>query len=132
MLTKLFLLFTIVPVIELYFLIQVGKVIGALPTVALLIFMAFAGAWLARAQGFFILRRITTELSQGRLPAAELLDGAIVLTGGILLLTPGFVTDVMGLILLFPPSRAMVKRLIRARLERKLHPGTIVIKGRWG
>lgn len=132
MLAKLFLLFTIVPVLELYILIQVGKVIGALPTVALLVVIAFLGAWLARAQGFIIIRRITEELAQGRLPAEELLDGAIVLAGGILLLTPGFFSDVVGLFLLIPVTRALVKSTFRKSLERRLNRGTIVIRGRRG
>jgi UPF0716 protein FxsA len=128
MLIRLFILFAVIPVIELYLLIKVGSLIGALPTVALVLSISLAGAWLVRHQGFEILRRIQAELAQGRLPAAELLDGAMVLVGGVLLLTPGFFTDVLGLFFLIPFTRAVIKQLTRLWLERRLAQGVITIR----
>jgi UPF0716 protein FxsA len=128
MLIRLFILFTVVPVIEVYFIIKVGKLIGPLPTVLLLLALSLAGAWLVRSQGFMLLRRIQSELGEGRLPAAELLDGAMVLVGGVLLLTPGFFTDIVGLLFLVPVTRAGLKRLVRRCLERSLARGNFIIR----
>lgn len=127
MLLRIFLLFTIVPVVEIYLIIRVGSLIGALPTVLLLLAISSAGAWLVRTQGFALMRRIQSELAQGRLPAAELLDGALVLVGGVLLLTPGFFTDLLGLVLLIPASRALIKQFVGLWLQRRLDRGTITI-----
>jgi UPF0716 protein FxsA len=128
MLIRLFLLFSVVPVIEIYLLIKVGKQIGALPTVALLLAISMTGAWLVRHQGFGILRRIQAELAQGRLPAAELLDGAMVLVGGVLLLTPGFFTDALGLLFLIPVTRNIIKQYAGLWLQRRLSQGTMTIR----
>ena len=125
---RLFILFAVIPVIELYLLIKVGSLIGALPTVALLLSISLAGAWLVRHQGFEILRRIQAEMSHGRLPAAELLDGAMVLIGGVLLLTPGFFTDVLGLFFLIPFTRAIIKQFVGLWLQRRLARGVITIR----
>ncbi len=128
MLFRLFLLFSVVPVIEIYLLIKVGGLIGPLPTVALLLAISAAGAWLVRHQGFEIVRRIQGELSQGRLPAAELLDGALVLVGGMLLLTPGFFTDFIGLLFLVPLTRQLLKQVVRHWLSRRLQQGVIQVR----
>ncbi len=128
MLIRLFILFAVVPVIEVYLLIKVGSLIGPLPTVALLLAISMAGAWLVRHQGFELMRRIQSELAQGRLPAAELLDGAMVLVGGVLLLTPGFFTDFLGLFFLIPFTRAVIKQLVGLWLQRRLSRGTITIR----
>lgn len=128
MLLRLFLLFTVVPVIELYLLIRVGRLIGALPTVALILAISMAGAWLVRAQGFAILGRVRSELAQGRIPAGDLLDGALVLVGGILLLTPGFFTDFLGLFFLIPPARRVIKQFLGLWLQRKLASGQFVVR----
>jgi len=127
MFLRLFLLFTIVPIIEVWLLIKIGRVIGPLPTVATLLAISMAGAWLARSQGFRVMVAIREELAAGRLPAAHILDGAFILTGGLLLLTPGFFTDFIGLFLLFPPSRMFLKLWLRSRLEDKLRRGGFVI-----
>jgi UPF0716 protein FxsA len=127
-LIRLFILFAVVPVIELYLLIQVGSLIGPLPTVALVLGISLAGAWLVRHQGFEIMRRVQAELVQGRLPAAELLDGALVLVGGVLLLTPGFFTDFLGLFFLIPVTRALIKQFLRIWLQRRLARGVITIR----
>ncbi|AAR34135.1 FxsA family protein [Geobacter sulfurreducens] len=128
MLLRLFLIFSVVPIIELYLLIRVGKLIGALPTVALLLVVSLAGAWLVRSQGFVILRRIQDELAMGRLPAAGLLDGALVLLGGLLLLTPGFFSDVVGLFFIIPPTRAVIKQFLGLWLQNRLARGQFVIR----
>ena len=128
MLIRLFILFAVVPVVEVYLLIKVGSLIGAVPTVALLLAISMVGAWLVRHQGFELMRRIQNELAQGRLPAAELLDGAMVLVGGVLLLTPGFFTDFLGLFFLIPFTRAVIKQFGRLWLQRRLSRGTITIR----
>lgn len=110
MLPRLFLLFALVPVIELYLLVQVGGEIGVLPTIALVLFTGVAGAWLARTQGLEVLARIQLDLSRGVMPTDSLLDGACILIAGVLLLTPGFITDIFGLLLLLPMSRVVLRR----------------------
>jgi len=127
MLFRLFLLFSVVPVIEIYLLIRVGRLVGPLPTVALLLAISMAGAWLVRHQGFQIMRRISDELAAGRLPAAQLLDGALVLAGGILLLPPGFFTDFVGLFFLIPITRAALKRYLGLWIQRKLAHGEFIV-----
>lgn len=101
-------LFIAVPVVEIAVIIQVGGLIGAWPTVALIVATAMAGTALVRAQGFQILARAQASLDQGQFPAEELFDGVNLLIAGLLLLTPGFVTDAVGLVLLVPPLRRIV------------------------
>jgi UPF0716 protein FxsA len=128
MLIRLFLMFAIVPVVEIYLLLKVGSLVGAVPTVALLLSISLAGAWLVRHQGFEILRRIQAEMAQGRLPTAQLLDGAMVLVGGVLLLTPGFFTDALGLLFLIPITRAVIKQFAHLWLQRRLAQGVVTIR----
>jgi len=130
MLLRLFLVFSIVPIIEIWLLIKVGRVIGPLPTVAALLVISMAGAWLARSQGLRVVVAIRDELAAGRVPAAHFLDGAFILAGGILLLTPGFFTDFLGLLLLIPVSRTFLKGWLRNWLERRFLQGKIVIHRR--
>ena len=127
---KLFLLFLIVPVIEIYLLIEVGSLIGGLATVVLLLLMSFLGAFLVRSQGFIIITRIREQLSQGRLPAAQMLDGALVLVGGVLLVTPGFFTDFLGIFFLIPPTRRLIKLWLGLWLQARLAKGTFLVKRR--
>lgn len=113
----LLLLFLLVPLVEIYFLIQVGEVIGAGWTVFLVVFTAVLGAWLLRLQGLTTLNRVQQCLQQGQLPAEALLEGLMLLLAGALLLTPGFVTDSFGFLLLVPPLRRTLARwLIRKGL----------------
>jgi UPF0716 protein FxsA len=107
----LFLVFIVVPIIEIYVLIQVGGLIGVWPTVALLIADSILGTMLLRSQGRTAWARFNKALSERRPPAVEVFDGAMIILGGALLLTPGFVTDILGLALLIPPSRAIVRRI---------------------
>jgi len=115
----LFVLFIVVPLVELYVIIQVGQSIGALNTIGLLVLDSIIGTVLMRSQGRAVWRRFNAALQAGRPPTREILDGALVIFGGALLLTPGFLTDVFGLMLLAPPSRAVIRRvLMRGLLSR--------------
>jgi UPF0716 protein FxsA len=103
-----------VPLVEIYFLIQVGQVIGAGWTVFLVVATAVIGAFLLRLQGFQTLHRAQTSMAQGQLPATEMLEGLCLLISGALLLTPGFVTDTLGFLLLTPPVRqALIKQMLK-------------------
>jgi UPF0716 protein FxsA len=108
----LLVLFIVLPIAELYVIIKVGEAIGVWPTIGLLILDSFVGAALLRSQGRAAWRRFNQALAEGRIPHREVFDGAMVILGGALLLTPGFITDVFGLILLLPPTRAVVRRLL--------------------
>jgi UPF0716 protein FxsA len=117
----LVLLFILVPIAELYVIIQVGGAIGVGPTIAILILDGFLGAFLLRQQGRAAWVRFNRALAENRLPHKEVLDGVLIIFGGALLLTPGFLTDIVGLILLVPPTRAIVRalmaRIVRGRLS---------------
>ena len=106
----LVLLFIVVPLVELYVIIQVGGWIGALPTIALLLLDGILGAMLLRHQGRAAWRRFNLALSEGRVPHRETFDGVMVIFGGALLLTPGFLTDIVGVLFLIPPTRALIRR----------------------
>jgi UPF0716 protein FxsA len=107
------LIFVATPLIELYFLIQVGSVIGALPTIALSLLTAAIGGLMVRHQGLSVLMRVRSQMDHGEMPALELLDGAVLLACGFALLLPGFVTDVIGFLLLVPPLRhALIRRWV--------------------
>lgn len=109
-----FLLLVGVPLVELYLLIQVGSEIGALPTIGLSILTAVIGTFLVRVQGFSILLRVRETVDRGEVPAIEVLDGALLLIAGVLLLLPGFITDALGFLLLVPPLRRfLILRFVR-------------------
>jgi len=109
----LFLLFLLVPLIEIYFLIKVGSIIGATWTVFAVVFTAVLGAWLIRLQGFSTLQRAQLSAAQGQMPAVELLEGVALVISGVMLLTPGFFTDSIGFLLLTPPIRqGFIKRMV--------------------
>ena len=115
----LLILFIVVPLVELYVLLQVGEAIGVLPTIALLILDSILGSMLMRSQGRIAWRRFNEAVRAGRVPAREVLDGGLVIFGGALLLTPGFATDLFGLLLLLPPTRAMIRKgLVRTLAGR--------------
>jgi UPF0716 protein FxsA len=120
LLLPLILLFIIVPIAELAVIIQVGQAIGVWWTIAILIADSLLGSILMRHQGRAAWRRFTTSVGQGRVPAREVIDGALVLFGGALLLTPGFLSDILGLLLLLPPTRAAIRGLIVRRFGRRL------------
>ena len=107
-------LFIVVPILELYVIIKVGGLIGVLPTLALLLAMSFLGATLLRHQGRSAWQRFNLAIAERRFPGREVADGLMITVGGVLLLTPGFITDAIGLLLLLPPTRAIARRLLRA------------------
>jgi UPF0716 protein FxsA len=113
------LLFLVVPFVELYVLIQVGHVIGVLPTIAVLIAVSVIGAWLVKREGLATLRRVRERVDAGQVPGRELVDGLLILLAGALLLTPGFLSDVLGILLLLPPVRALVRGSAVRMLSRR-------------
>lgn len=125
MLGRLFLLFTLVPLLELLLLIEVGERIGAGPTVALVLATGVVGAWLARREGTRSWRTVRRELGEGKLPAEEMLGAVLVLVAGAFLVTPGILTDAAGLLLLARPVRSRITGRIRRRLEARLEEGAI-------
>ncbi|HOP46339.1 MAG TPA: FxsA family protein [Desulfobacteraceae bacterium] len=127
MLLKLFLCFTIIPVIELYLLIEIGTVIGGLNTILLVIATGFAGAWLARMEGMHIMLKVRANLQQGIMPAEELIDALIIFVAGVVLITPGFITDCFGLLLLWPVTRKKFKQILRRKLDEMTARGNINI-----
>jgi UPF0716 protein FxsA len=121
----LLLLFIVVPIAELAVIIQVGQSIGLLPTIVILLADSIIGAVLLRSQGRATWRHFTQTLRAGRPPARELLDGALVLVGGALLLTPGFITDITGFLLLLPPTRAVIRKLLSRRVLDRMMRGMV-------
>ena len=111
----LLLLFFLVPLIEIYLLIEIGGIIGAGWTIFFVVFTAVLGAFLVRAQGFSTINRIRTLMNQGQLPAIELIEGLFLLIAGALLLTPGFFTDSVGFVFLTPPLRRWILRYILSK-----------------
>lgn len=118
----LLLLFVVVPVVEIWVIVQVGQAIGVFPTLALLLLDALLGTWLFKREGRRAWTAFRLALEQGRVPAREVADGALVVVGGAFLLSPGFVTDAVGVLCLLPPSRAVLRgvlaRVVGARLVR--------------
>lgn len=130
MVVLLVVLFLVTPVVEIYVIIQVGQQIGALATVALLIAESALGAWLVRREGRRAWEALRSAIGTGRLPGGELADAALVLVGGTLLLTPGFVTDIAGFLLILPLTRPLARRLLGWVLARQA--GTVVGRLRGG
>ncbi len=126
----LLVLFILVPIAELYVIIQVGEAIGMLPTLAILIADSIIGTALLRSQGRTAWRRFNEALEQSRMPHREVFDGAMVILGGALLLTPGFLTDIVGLALLLPPTRAVVWQFVRRMVVARVSFGPRV--AHWG
>ena len=112
-------LFLVVPFVELFVLLQVGQAIGVLDTVALLVVVSIVGAWLVKREGLGVLRRAQEGVAAGAVPGRELVDGVLILFAGALLLTPGFVTDVVGILLLLPPVRAALRGATLRWLRRR-------------
>ncbi len=125
----LLLVFLVVPIVELAVIVQVAHSIGLLSTIALLLLVSLTGAWLVKREGFGVWRRMNEAVAAGRVPGAELIDAFVLLLAGGLLLVPGFVTDALGLVLLLPPVRAVVRRGLSARLFRRTRLVTAQV---WG
>ena len=122
----LVLLFTLVPAVELMLLIEIGGHIGAGNTILIIILTGVLGAYLARLQGFLVLQKIQSDLNSGIMPNSEMIDGLMILVGGIVLLTPGFITDLFGLLLLIPWTRSLIKMLFSRKFESMIAKGQIV------
>lgn len=127
MFLRLLLLFVALPLLELAILVRLGMWIGFWPTMALVFATGFLGATLARSQGFRVWSQIRRELQAGRMPVGDLVDGLLVLIGGIVLLTPGLLTDLLGLALLFPPTRATFKGFLRRKFDKMIRSGRVSV-----
>jgi UPF0716 protein FxsA len=129
---RLFLLFTALPLLDLWVLLHIGRAIGFWSTIALVVATGFAGAWLAKAEGVRVLRGWQRAVAEGRLPDEGVLSGALVLAGGLLLVSPGVITDALGLLLLSPPTRRVVAAGLRRWLERQIATGRIRVVSHGG
>ena len=118
-------IFIVLPIAELYVIIQVGGAIGVLPTIAILVADSFLGAFLLRSQGRAAWERFNLRLREGRVPGREVFDGAMIILGGALLLTPGFITDIVGLFLLIPPTRAIFRGFVSRMARRRVSVGWV-------
>jgi UPF0716 protein FxsA len=114
------LLFVVLPLAEIYVAVQVSHAIGALNTVVLLALLSIGGLWLAKFAGFGVINRIRRQLQTGQMPTNELIDGGLILAAGILLLVPGFITGLAGLLLLFPPSRTLARGMVKRRFTGRI------------
>ena len=126
---RLLLLFTLLPVAEITLLVKAGGAIGVWPTVGVVLGTGMAGAWLARRQGLSTLARIREDLARGAAPTGELADAALILVAGVLLITPGFITDCTGLVLLLPPALAAIKAWLLAWVQQGMASGRIHVAG---
>jgi UPF0716 protein FxsA len=112
-------IFIVVPLAELYVILRVGDAIGLLPTIAILAADSLLGAWLLRSQGRAVWNRFNSALGAGRVPHNEVIDGVLIIFGGAFLITPGFLSDIVGVFLLLPPTRALIRRIARRSIERR-------------
>ncbi len=129
MLSRLLLLFIIVPAVELILLIQMGQWIGTLPTVGLIVVTGIVGAYLTRQQGLQVVRRVQQEVQNGQMPGEALLEGAMILVAGAVLMTPGVLTDALGLLLLIPQSRKLFRGVAWRQIQRMMANGQIRVGG---
>ena len=127
MLLKLFLAFTLIPVIELFLLIKIGTIIGSVNTICLVIITGFTGAWLARMEGMHTMLKVRNNLEKGIMPAEELIDALIIFCAGVVLITPGILTDFVGLLLLWPVTRKKFKQFLRKKFDDMNQQGNINI-----
>ncbi len=128
MLLKLILAFALIPVIEIYVLIEVGSVIGSLYTIGIILLTAVVGGYLARLEGTRTYLQIRSHLQQGIIPQNEFIDAMLIFAAGVVLLTPGFMTDLVGLLILFPPTRAPLRGLLKRWIRNRADRGTIHIR----
>ncbi len=119
MLLKLFLAFTLIPLVEIYLLIKLGQNFGAITSILLVIFTGILGAYLAKMEGLRTLFRLQETLREGGMPGEELLDALLIAFAGLVLITPGFITDAVGFLLLVPFTRMLVKNWLKERLRAK-------------
>lgn len=122
---KLFLAFTLIPLIELAVLIKIGEYVGALPTVFLVVITGGVGVFLAKSQGLLVLSQIQEDLNSGIVPGNALVEGLLVLVGSVLLITPGLLTDISGFLLLLPFSRILIRELVKKKLRKLIEEGKV-------
>ncbi|MGI8888519.1 MAG: FxsA family protein [Nocardioidaceae bacterium] len=115
--------FIVMPILEIFVIIQVGQQVGAWPTIALLVFESLLGGWLVKREGKRAWEALDTTVRRGQLPGKQLVDAALILVGGTLLLTPGFITDVLGFFLILPFTRPLARRLVTAYAARRVARG---------
>ncbi len=127
MFLRLFLLFTCIPLVELFLLLKIGSIVGALNTILLVIITGVLGAYLAQQEGLRTLERIRTLMAQGEMPGEPLIDALLILVAGFVLITPGILTDLLGFLMLIPATRAPIRRWIRGQLERKFKAGNAAV-----
>ena len=130
MFVRLLLLFTLVPIVELAVLIEIGQHLGVLPTVALVLATGALGATLARREGIQAFHRLRDSIGQGSFPGEAILDGVLILGGGLLLLTPGILTDLLGFAALVPGTRYFIKYYLKTAIERRIRTGSIQVHTR--
>lgn len=130
MLKKILALLLIIPVIEMLILVESGRRFGFWPTISFIVSMGIIGIILIRTQGFAVVRNIKHELANGQVPTSSVLDGLIIVGCGLLLLTPGLLTDLIGLVFLFPPIRESARNLLKRYLVKFFLPGRLV-RIRW-
>lgn len=124
----LFTVFILMPILEIYVIVQVGQEIGAGWTIALLLLSGFVGTWLIRHEGARAWRALAEAIDSGRMPATEIADGALILLGGTLMLAPGFITDALGILLILPFTRPVFRRLLAAAVSRRLLSGVVDVR----
>tara|TARA_B110000438_G_C15748528_1_gene621852 strand:+ start:839 stop:1312 length:474 start_codon:yes stop_codon:yes gene_type:complete len=129
MLLILFGVFLVVPIVELYLIIEVTHQVGFFNTLLALIIISVIGAWMVKQEGLGIVRKVQAEVSSGRIPEKQIIDGLLILFAAVLMLTPGFATDAIGLFLLFPPTRIILRSFMSRRLTKKLKTGRNIF---WG
>lgn len=129
---RLLLLFILVPIAELALLIEIGTRLGLPATLVLIVSTGALGAYLARRQGLGVLAKIRSEIGEGRLPAGQLVDGALIIIAGAVLMTPGVLTDALGFLCLFPPARRRLKSYLSRRFERAVKSGNIKMSADFG
>jgi UPF0716 protein FxsA len=124
---RLFLIFTVVPLIELYLLIAIGRTFGAGPTIGLVLLTGALGAWFARLEGARVIRRWQEAMARHELPKEGVIDGFLIFVGGLMLIAPGILTDIAGLALVVPATRRVIAGIVRAWLERQIATGRVQV-----
>jgi UPF0716 protein FxsA len=124
---RLFLLFTVVPLVELYLLIAIGRMLGPVPTIGLVLLTGAVGAWFARLEGMRVMRRWQEALARQQLPKDGVIDGFLIFIGGLMLITPGILTDVAGLSMVMPVTRRVIGGIVRTWFERQIASGRVQV-----
>jgi UPF0716 protein FxsA len=124
---RLFLLFTVVPLVELYLLIAIGRILGPVPTIGLVLLTGAVGAWFARLEGSRVIRRWQEAMARQQLPKDGVIDAVLIFVGGLMLITPGILTDIAGLSLVMPATRRGIAGIVRTWLERQIATGRVQV-----